>query len=212
VMPVLMVVVAGGRGEEMLSSGQGPGLAGGELCPGCGREGVLGRWGSYPRLVRWGAGTSVLRVRRAMCRGCGATHALLPACLYGRRMDLASAIGVALAFAVRGGGFRPVAVVLGVPETTVRSWLRRARERAVGGRALFVGLLAGLGAGSPRPPPAARGGALGWLVDAIVAAHVAARERFGSRVSECVWSFSSAASGGLLLANTDLPSWPGSWA
>jgi hypothetical protein len=127
-------------------------------------------------------------------------------------MDLASVIGVALVFAAGGGGFRPVAGVLGVPETTVRSWLRRARERAVGGRALFVGLLAGLGAGAPRPPPGARGGVLGWLVDAIRAAHVATRERFGGRVSECVWSFSSAASGGLLLANTDVPSCPGSWA
>src|SRR5215471_4521075 len=55
-------------------------LAGGELsCPSCG--GVLGCWGrARQRRVRVLEGPAVgLVPRRARCRGCGATHVLLPA-------------------------------------------------------------------------------------------------------------------------------------
>ena len=118
-------------------------------------------------------------------------------------MDLASAIGTALGMGAAGRGHRPVAALLGVPETTVRGWLRRLRARAAGLRALFVGLALRLGARTGRSPPPE--GVLGWLLDAITTAHRVAREQLGAAVAGCVWSFSSAVSGGLWLANTDAP-------
>ena len=198
--PLLIVVVEGHLVEEMLRGGVGPGLAG-ERCPGC--DGRLTGWGSYPRLVRWGARVMVFGVRRCRCRPCGVSHALLPAFLVAGRMDLASAIGTALGMGASGRGHRPIAVLLGVPETTVRGWLRRLRARAAGLRVLFVRLSLQLGWQPSRAPPPAD--VLGWLLDAITTAHRVARQRFAAAVCECVWSFSSAASGGLWLANTDAP-------
>jgi len=185
----------------MLRAGVGPGLQGAERCPAC--DGPLGPWGSYPRLVRWGAAVSVLRVRRCRCRRCAETHALSPAFLVAGRMDLASAIGTALAMAAAGRGFRPAAALLGVPETTVRGWLRRLRARAGALRAVFVRLAWELGAQAGRSPPP--GGALAGLLEAIATAHAAARERLGAGVAECVWAFCSATCGGAWLANTDVP-------
>ena len=198
--PLLIVVVEAGLVEGMLAAGVGPGL-GGERCPRC--EGRLTGWGSYRRVVRWGAGVTVFGVARCRCVVCGVSHALLPAFLVARRMDLASAIGMALGMAAAGRGHRPVAAVLDVPATTVRGWLRRLRSRAGGLRALFVRLALQLGAQPGRAPPPRD--VLVWLLDAITAAHRAARERLGTLVAGCVWSFSSAASGGMWLANTDAP-------
>lgn len=118
-------------------------------------------------------------------------------------MDLASAIGTALAMGAAGRGHRPIAVLLGVPETTVRGWLRRLRARGAGLRALFVRLALQLGAPTGRSPPLK--GVLAWLLDAIATAHRVARQRLGAAVCECVWSFLSAVSGGAWLANTDAP-------
>ena len=198
--PLLIVVVEGHLVQEMLRSGVGPGLAG-ERCPGC--DGRLAGWGSYRRLVRWGARAAAFGVRRCRCGACQVSHALLPAFLVAGRMDLASAIGAALAMGAAGRGHRPVAAVLGVPETTVRGWLRRLRERAGGLRALFVRLALGLGAQLSRAPPPAD--VLTWLLDAITTAHRVARQRLGATVAGCVWSFSSAISGGLWMSNTPAP-------
>lgn len=198
--PLLIVVVEGHLVEEMLRRGEGPGLAG-ERCPGC--DGRLTGWGCYRRLVRWGARVLAFGVRRCRCATCRVSHALLPAFLVAGRMDLASAIGTALGMGAAGLGHRPIAAVLGVPETTVRGWLRRLRARAAGLRALFVRLALRLGAQTGRSPPPE--GVLAWLLDAIATAHRVARERLGAAVAGCVWSFSSAASGGLWLANTDAP-------
>ena len=198
--PLLIVVIEGYLVEEMLRSGEGPVLAG-ECCPGC--DGRLAGWGSYRRLVRWGARVRVFRVRRCRCGSCGVSHVLLPAFLVAGRMGLASAIGTALGMGASGQGHRPVAVLLGVPETTVRGWLRRLRARAAGLRALFVRLAWQLGAQPSRAPPPA--GVLAWLLDAIAAAHRVARQRLGATVAGCVWSFLSAASGGVWMANTDAP-------
>jgi len=89
-------------------------------------------------------------VRRCRCATCRASHALLPAFLVAGRMDFASAIGTALAMGAVGRGHRPTAALLGVPETTVRGWLRRLRARAAGLRALFVRLALQLGAQAGR--------------------------------------------------------------
>lgn len=52
---------------------------------------------------------------------------LLPCVCLCRRRDAVEVIGRALLLAVSGLGFRPIAAELGLPESTVRGWLRRAR-------------------------------------------------------------------------------------
>ncbi|MGH9381622.1 MAG: DUF6431 domain-containing protein, partial [Thermoanaerobaculia bacterium] len=127
--------------EAMLESGLGPALPEEERCPDC--EGPLGRWGSYSRWARRAGETFALRIRRAICRACGKTHALLPSFLYGRRIDLAEVIFRALRLGAEGRGHRPAAKAAGVPETTARDWLRRARLLADGRRRHFAVLAVG---------------------------------------------------------------------
>ena len=71
---------------------------------------------------------------------------LLPARLLLRRMDEAAAAGAALAAAARGLGHRRAAREVGVPEDTVRGWLRRAAVRAGQLREVFTRLAAELSA------------------------------------------------------------------
>ena len=52
---------------------------------------------------------------------------MLPCVCLCRRRDAVEVIGRALLMAVSGLGFRPIAAELGLPESTVRGWLRRAR-------------------------------------------------------------------------------------
>src|SRR5258707_162564 len=121
-------------------------LAGGGFsCRSCG--GVLGGWGNAAeRRVRVAGGGDVrLRPRRSRCRGCGATHVLLPAWLLLRRADAAGVIGAALEAAAAGGGHRRIAGLLGRPASTVRGWLRRFAGRAEPVRAFFTVLLARTG-------------------------------------------------------------------
>ena len=86
-------------------------LAGGELaCPSCG--GVLGGWGNGRlRRVRAAEGPDAVRLvpRRSRCRGCRATHVLLPAWCLLRRADAAAVIGAALEAAAAGDGHRKIA-------------------------------------------------------------------------------------------------------
>jgi hypothetical protein len=108
-------------------------LANGTMrCPrrGCGE--TLERWGhGRRRHVRGlGADTIDVRPRRARCRGCGATQVLLPAALQPGRADTTEVIGTALARKANGLGYRRIAAALGRSPSTVRRWLRRARDRA----------------------------------------------------------------------------------
>jgi len=89
----------------------------------------MGFWPGYLRWVRYGR-TRRIWVRRATCRGCRVSHALLPAFLLARRLDAVEAIGAGLAWAVRRRGMRPIAARLGVPHSTARDWRRRFRARA----------------------------------------------------------------------------------
>jgi hypothetical protein len=50
---------------------------------------------------------------------------LLPVSVLLRRADAATVIGAALLAKAGGAGHRRIAVLLGVPSTTVRGWLRR---------------------------------------------------------------------------------------
>jgi hypothetical protein len=178
-------------------------LAGGELCcPSCG--GALGGWGhARPRRVRALDGVVRLRPRRSRCRGCGATHVLLPAWLLLRRADAGEVIGAALEAAAAGGGHRGIAGLLGRPASTVRGWLRRFAGRAEPVRAFFTVLLARTG---PDPVmPAGAAGLVAAAVSAIAGAAAAVAARWPQLGEVPVWAAASAASGGLLLA----PGWPG---
>ena len=183
-------------------------LAGGELeCPACG--GVLGGWGNArQRPVRTAEGPGdaddeVLVPRRSRCRGCGATHVLLPAWCLLRRADSAAVIGAALAAAAAGQGHRRIAGRLGRAAPTVRGWLRRFAERAEEVRVFFTVLLARI---APDPVlPAGAASAVAAAVSAIAGAAAAIAARWPELGEAPVWTAASAASGGLLLA----PGWPG---
>ena len=198
-MPVLIVAVARRWVGPMLRAGVGPSLAGGMRCPAC--AGGLGSWGGYRRRVRVSRASFRLLVRRAWCKGCGRTHALLPGFLFARRLDVVDVVGCAVEMAAGGRGYRPIASALGLGETTVRSWLRRLRGRVDVLCGWFVGLAVEMAEAPPRPPPDCS--ALGLLVRAIADAFLAARLRLGpGAVRGGVWAFCSAATTGGLLANT----------
>jgi transposase-like protein len=178
-------------------------LAGGELCcPGCG--GVLGGWGrARPRRVRAGAGRDELLVpRRSRCRGCGATHVLLPVRCLSRRADAGGVIGAALEAAAAGAGFRKISRMLGRAASTVRGWLRRFAGRAEAVREFFTVLLART---SPDPVmPAGAASTVAAAVSAVAGAAAAVSQRWPAVGHVPVWQAASAATGGLLLA----PGWP----
>ncbi len=89
-------------------------------------------WSGYERSVRHRGPFLKLWVRRARCRRCGASHALVPSfCLVGRLDDvevLTSAVLTAVVGEARG--VRPVAEEADVPHTTARDWVRRFCRRA----------------------------------------------------------------------------------
>lgn len=173
---MLIVGVAAGEVEGMLAAGVGPRPPVAARCPGCGGE-LRGFWSGYERSLRFSRRVVRLRIGRSRCRGCGRTHALLPSFVVPRRLDAAAVIGAALELAAAGRGHRPIAARFGLPATTVRGWLRRARTRAALVSARLWRLAQELGVLAPRPPPDER--PLAALVRAAVAAHGAACARFG---------------------------------
>ena len=70
-----------------------------------------------------------VRPRRVRFRGCGTTQVLLPATVQPRRADATEVVGTALARKAKGLGYRRIAAALGRSPSTVRRWLRRARDR-----------------------------------------------------------------------------------
>lgn len=189
VAPVLMVRPEPGEVERELVAG--------ELhCPDC--DGELRPWSfARRRSLRGAEGRVPVRPRRSRCRGCRVTHVLLPVVALLRRHDLVEVIGTALVANAAGIGHRRIAARHGVPEETVRGWLRRFRGRAVEIREHFTRLAHRLGADLsvvlPRASPVAD------AVEAIGVAAQAAAERFGSTP---VWEFAAGASAGRLLSNT----------
>ncbi len=105
-------------------------LTGRLVCPAC--RSVLRPWGSArSRVVRLAGTADVsVRPRRARCSGCGMTHVLLPDWMLPRRAYAAPIIWEALVAHARGLGYRKIAVRRGLPETTVRDWLRSLRAAA----------------------------------------------------------------------------------
>ena len=173
-------------------------LAGGDLlCLSCG--GVLGGWGhGRPRRVRvWGGAERELVPRRSRCRGCRATHVLLPAWCLARRADAAEVIGRALEAKAAGSGHRVIAGLLGRPASTVRGWLRALARGAGRVRERFTALAAVLVTDPPLPAPA--GSPLADAVAAVAAAAAAAAGVPG--VGEVArWQLAAAVTCGLLLA------------
>lgn len=117
-----------------------------------------------------------------------------------RRRDAVEVIGAALVAKAAGLGHRRVAVLLGVPVSTVRGWLRRFARHAEAVRVWFTVLAHGLdpllGAVGPTGTP------VGDAVEAIAVAARAASLRLGPVEP---WRFASAASRGRLLSNTGWP-------
>jgi hypothetical protein len=143
-----------------------------------------------------------LFVRRVVCKGCRATHALLPSFLFARRRDTATVIGAAVVHVGLGrGGARPAALVAEVPHTTARGWLRRFRRRAPWVATAFAAAAVELGGEVVVPV----GGTMKAALAAIGAAFAAGRAMPGWGATE-QWCFASVVSGGELLgANTISP-------
>jgi hypothetical protein len=178
-------------------------LAAGRLrCPSC--AGRLAGWGhARERVVRGEGGIGWrLRPRRSRCAECGVTHVLLPVSCLLRRADGVAVIWAVLAGKAGGLGHRPLARLVGRPESTVRDWLARFTSRAELVRGVFTRWLCALDAD---PPPLRPAGSL--VADAVVALAAAAAAA-GRRWAGVVGSLSpgelaSSVSAGLLLS----PSW-----
>ena len=173
-------------------------------CPGC--AGRLAGWGhARLRVIRGEGGIGWrLRPRRSRCSGCGVTHVLLPAGCLLRRADAVTVIWAALAGKAAGLGYRPVARLLGRPESTVRDWLARFVSRAELVRGVFTVWLCALDADPPPLLPA--GSPAADAVAAITAAAWAARRRWAGRlVSLSPGELASSVSAGRLLSTSWAP-------
>ncbi|WP_128378510.1 DUF6431 domain-containing protein [Streptomyces cavernae] len=166
-------------------------------CPDCGA--ALKPWGrARPRTVRdLGGGLVTARPDRARCTACRRTHVVLDAGLLPRRAYTVAFLGQALAGAARGHGHRQIAAELGAPEGTVRGWLRRARRTAEELR--WIGVQAVVVLDPDALPTADRGDPLAHAIEALVAAAVAARRRFGHGPRE-IWPRIALLTRGRLLA------------
>jgi hypothetical protein len=127
------------------------------------------------------------------------THVLLPVTCLLRRADGVAVIWAALAGKAGGLGHRPVARLLGRPESTVRDWLARFTSRAELIRGVFTAWLCALDADPPPLPPA--GSPAADALAAVTAAAAAARRRWaGHLVSLSPGELASSVSAGLLLS------------
>lgn len=173
--------------------------AGALACPDDDCRGILGPW-DYAR-TRWlrldAAGrTSAHRPRRARCRACGRTHVLVPARGYPRRPDTVETAGAALLAAARGLGHRRVADEVGLPASTVRGWLQRAR---VNSETIRVNATIAAHALDPMLGPIRpTGSPLGDMVEAVAVAVAAHVRRLGPTASP--WQLAVAITGAGVLA------------
>lgn len=162
-------------------------------CPGC--AGVTVRWSGYWRFVRDGLARAMF-VPRVRCGSCDCTHAVLPAFVLVRRLDVVTSIGAALEdVAGSGCGVRPAARRVGVPYTTARGWVRRFGRRAERLQVAFGALTVELGGVVAAGPG---GDAPRRALAAVTAAFDAACWLVGwSGLGR--WRFASAVSGGSLI-------------
>nr|GLK36412.1 hypothetical protein GCM10017611_32690 [Rhodococcus wratislaviensis] len=133
------------------------------------------------------------------------THVLLPVTLLLRRAYLAEVIWAALVAKAGGSGHRPIAQRLGIPGSTVRSWLRAAAARADAVRSWFLAVT--VTAGVDVTVPKASESVWGDVLAAVGAARTAITARFGSAAvlgAVTAAQVAVAASAGRLLS----PGWP----
>lgn len=163
-------------------------------CPTTGCGAVLGPWGwARERSVR-GAGR--LLPRRARCRRCGRTQVLLPVSVLLRRADAVTVIGAALLAKAGGNGHRPIGVLLNVPASTVRGWLRRivtVAEQVLAVLAVAAGEL-----GTEFRPPAVTAGPVAAVVELLGALSASVARRLGGSCSP--WRLAAVLTGGRLLS------------
>jgi transposase-like protein len=159
--------------------------------------------GFYERPLRIGASELRLCIRRARCRACRSSHALLPDFVARARLDVVDVIGTAIEQVAAGASTaKATAGSGGVPQTTVRSWRRRFAERAGVLARGFLAAAAALGDLVPRAP---RAGELALAVAAMGAAVSAARRRLSASGSD--WRIANRIVGGELLAANTNPPW-----
>jgi hypothetical protein len=165
-------------------------------CPRCGPG--LRPWGhGVDREVRLWVGIERRRLRRSICRACGATHVLVPEDTLLRRRDAVEVVGAALTAKAGGQGHRRIASDLGRPPSTVRGWLRRFAAMAGALREHFTRWAYAL---EPVHDRLSSGGsALFDAVEAVGVLGIVAVRRFGPRPA---WSLASVVTGGGLLCNT----------
>jgi hypothetical protein len=166
-------------------------------CPGCG--GVLAPWGrTRARTVRDLDGVRLtVQPDRARCTECGCTHVLLDAALLARRSATARLIGAALVRAAHGQPHRRIAEALDTPVDTVRGWVRRARAAAI--ELWQLGIQAVVTLDRDALPTVDRPDPLATALDALAAAAIAARRRFGPAVGP-PWTAITVLTRGRLLA------------
>jgi hypothetical protein len=116
-----------------------------------------------------------------------------------RRLDAVEVIGRALALAANGVDHRRIAAELGLPESTVRNWLRRGRALAEQIRQHFVRW--GLALDPALAAARSGGGGLAAAVEAVGWCARAAALTLGPRSP---WELASALSGGGLLCTSGL--------
>ena len=146
-------------------------------CPDC-RE-PLKPWGrTRERTVRDRGGAKVtFRPDRGRCTGCGATHVILGADFLPGRAYAAGLIGQALASSAGGHGHRSIAREAGIPDGTMRGWIRRARRSA--GQLRVTGVQAVVALDPELLPARVPADPLACALDALGAAAVAMGRRFG---------------------------------
>lgn len=154
-------------------------LAGALACPHRRCDGQLGPWGhARARRTRVSPGrVEAHRPRRARCRSCRRTQVLLWARSYPRRPDAVEVVGAALVKASDGLGYRQVAAEVGLPASTVRGWLQRARANADAVRSAATRAVHALDANAGAIHPS--GSALGDMLEAVGRAIAAAIRRVG---------------------------------
>lgn len=163
-------------------------------CPVVGCPAVLRPWGSARERVVRGVGR--LLPRRGRCGGCGVTQVLLPASVLLRRADAVTVIGAGLLAKASGLGHRRVAVLLAVPASTVRGWLRRIA--VVAERVLAVLAAAAAQLGVEFQCPAVTPDLVAAVVEMLGALAAGMARRLGGSCSP--WRLAAVLTGGRLLA------------
>jgi hypothetical protein len=160
-------------------------------------------WSGYWRYVRWQGRCWKIFIPRVRCRGCGVTHALLPAFILAWRLDAVELAGAVIGRVAGGGcGVRPAAAAAGVPYTTARGWVRRFSARAGELAVSFSALAVELGGEVVRPQPDRRRHAV-----AAVTAGFAAAAGLPGWTALGPWRFAGAVTGGSLLAANAASPW-----